>query len=64
MAGTSILVERKLCPADIHLFKINNKITSKTFEKRFRINKKDTNTRQCCRFGVFIVNFEDISHFF
>ena len=30
--------------------------------KLFNVNNKDTKRRQWCRFGVFIVNFEHISH--
>ena len=30
----------------------------------FKVNKKTPKRRNLCRFGVFIVNFEHISHFF
>ena len=43
--------QRKLDPADIYLLRVNNRNT-RTLERQWR------------RFGVFIVNFEHISHLY
>ena len=47
----------ELYPANIYLFKVNNRNT--IMWNIFKVNNKNTNWR---RSGVFIVNFERISH--
>ena len=47
-------------PAGQYMFKVNNKTTRTTCEICSKLTKKTTKRR--CRFGVFVVNFEHISH--
>ena len=51
-------------PANIYLFKFNNKNTRKRCESCLKLTIKTPEWCQWRRFGVFIVNFEDISHLF
>ena len=48
-------------PADVHLFKVNNKSTRTRREIYSKLTIKIPERRHC-RFGVLIVNFEHISH--
>ena len=48
-------------PADVHLFKVNNKSTRTRREICSKLTIKIPERRHC-RFGVLIVNFEHISH--
>ena len=50
-------------PGNIYLLKINRN-TKKMCEICSKLTTKTLERRQWCRFGVFIVNFEYISHLF
>ena len=54
MEVIQILSQQDTYPAKIYLFKIN----------MFKVNNKDTSTTSWRRSGVFILNFEHISHLF
>ena len=49
-------------PANIYLFKVNNKNTRKKLWNMFKVNNKNNRAASWLRSGVFIVNFEHISH--
>ena len=49
-------------PAKIYLFKINNKNTRKRCEIYLKLKIKTPERRQWRRSGVFIVNYEHVSH--
>ena len=49
-------------PAGIYLLKINNRNTRKRYEICSKLTIKTPERRQWRRSGVFIVNFERISH--
>ena len=49
-------------PASIYLRKVNNRNTRKRCEICSKLTIKTPKRRQWRRFGVFIVNFEHISH--
>ena len=51
-------------PAIIYLFKVNNRKTRKWYEICSKLTIKTLERRYWRRSGVFIVNFEYISHFF
>ena len=51
-------------PANIYLLKINNKYTSKKCKICSKSEIKTPVRCQWRRFGIFIVNFQLISHFF
>ena len=53
-------------PANIYLFKVNsrNRNTRKGCQIFLKLTRKTLERRQWRRFGVFIVNFELISHLF
>ena len=51
-------------PANSYLFKVNNKNTRKGCELCLELTIKTPERSQARRFGVFIVNFEYISHLF
>ena len=54
-----------LFPANIYLFKVTNRNTRKRCEMCSKLTVKASMTkRQWLRSGVFIVNFDYISHFF
>ena len=50
--------------ANIYLFKVNNRNTRKRCEIFSKLTIKTLERPQRCRSGVFIVNFENISHLF
>ena len=50
--------------ANIYLFKVNNRNTRKRCEIFSKFTIKTPERRQRLRSGVFIVNFENISHIF
>ena len=50
--------------ANIYLFKVNNRNTRKRCEIFSKFTIKTPERRQWRRSGVFIVNFENISHIF
>ena len=52
------------CPANIYLFKVNNRNTRKGYETCSKFTIKPTEQLQWLRSGVFIVNFEHISQLF
>ena len=52
------------CPANIYLLKINNRSTKKRSEICSKLTIKTSERRQWRRSGIFIVNFEYISHLF
>ena len=49
-------------PANMYLFKVNNKSTRKRCEICPKLRIKTPERRHWRRFGVVIVNFEHISH--
>ena len=51
-------------PVNIYLLKINNRNTRKRCQKCLKLTIKTPERRHWYRFGVFIVNFEHISHLF
>ena len=51
-----------LYPANIYLFKVNNRSTGKRCEIYSKLAIKAPERRHFCRSGVFIVNFELVSH--
>ena len=51
-------------PTKMSLFKVNNSISRKNCEICSTLTIKTPEHRQCCRCGVFIINFEHISTFF
>ena len=51
-------------PAKIYSFKVNNRNTRKRCEMCSKLTIKTPERRQWLRSGVFIVNFEHISHLF
>ena len=51
-------------PANIYLFKVSNRNTRKRCEICSNVAIKTPERRHWCRSGVFIVNFEQISHRF
>ena len=53
-----------LFPTYIYLFKVNNRNTRKKCEIFSKLTIKTPERHQRRRSGVFIVNFENISHFF
>ena len=52
------------CPANIYLFKVNNRSSGKSCELCSKLIIKIPEQRQWRRSSVFIVNFEPISHLF
>ena len=52
------------CPANIYLFKVNNKNTRKRCEICSKLTIKTPERRHWGGSGVFTVNFEHISHLF
>ena len=48
--------------ANIYLFNVNNENTRKMCETSSKLATKTSERRQCRCFGVFNVNFEQISH--
>ena len=44
------------------MFRVNNRNTRLTSEICLKLTIKTPERRQWCRFGVFIINFEHISH--
>ena len=50
-------------PAGNYMFKVNNRNTEARCETCSKLTMKTPEQRQWRRFGVFIVNFEHISHF-
>ena len=50
-------------PANIYLLKVINRNTRKKERNMFKVNNRNTRTTSC-RSGVFVVNFEHISHIF
>ena len=52
------------CPANIYLFKVNNKNLWKRCEICPKLSRKTPELRQWRRSGVFIVNFAQISYLF
>ena len=51
-------------PANVYLFKVNNRNTRKRCEICSKLTIKTTERSHWRRSGVFIVNFEHIAHFF
>ena len=62
--GLATKMRNKNDPANIYLFRVNNRNTSKKCEIRSNLTIKTPERRQWCCTGVFIVNFEYISHLF
>ena len=58
------LVETTAHPTNIYLFKVNDRNTTKRCEICPKLTIKKPERRQQRRSGVFIVNFEHISHLF
>ena len=59
--NTSIIYQFKNSTAKIYLLKVNNRNTRKSYEISSKLTIKTPERR---RSGVFIVNFEHISHLF
>ena len=57
-------VHKSTCPANINLFKINNRNTRKECEISSNWTMKTPERLQWCPFGDFTINFEHISHLF
>ena len=51
-------------PANIYIFKVNNRKTSKRCLICSKLTIKTRDRRQWCRSGIFIITFEHISHLF
>ena len=49
-------------PVGNYMFKVNNRSTRTRCEICSKLTVKIPEQRQWCRFGIFIVNFEHISH--
>ena len=49
-------------PSDIYLLKVNNRNTRPRCEICSKLTIKTRERRHWSRYGVFIINFEDISH--
>ena len=49
-------------PAGIYLLKVNNRNTRKMCEICSKLTIKTPEQRHCRRSGVFIINFEHMSH--
>ena len=63
--GTKLLKAKTWnSPANIHLFKANNRNTINRCEIISKLIIKTPKWRHSQRFGIFIVNFENISHLF
>ena len=60
----SLLTRKVYSPANIYPFKVNNKNTTKKCQICSKLTIKIPDQRQRRRSGVFIVNFEYISHLF
>ena len=62
--GRVYVLYKKSChiPADNYMFKVNNKNTRTKCKICTKSTIKIPERRQCRRSGVFIVNFELISH--
>ena len=58
------LVVRRIYPVGIYLLKVNNRNTRTKCEIFSKLTIKTPKRHQWCRSGVFIVNFEHISHLF
>ena len=56
--------KKKHNPVNIYLFKVNNRNTTKRCEICWKLTMKTPEWHQWRRSGVFIVNFEHISHLF
>ena len=54
---------RDIFPTGIYLFKVNNRNTRTRYEICSKLTVKTPERRQWLRPGVFIVNFEHMSHF-
>ena len=54
----------KALPVSTYLFKVDNRNTGKRSEISLDLTIKTPERRHWCRSGVFIVNFEHISHLF
>ena len=57
-----IRLKKTTTPAGFYLFKVNNRNTRTRCEIRSKLTMKTPERRQWRRSGVFIVNFERISH--
>ena len=55
-------MDRSPYPVGIYLFKVNNRDTRTRYEICSKLTIKTPERRQWRRSGVFIVNFEKISH--
>ena len=58
-----ILLEFKANPAGVYLLKVNNRNTRTSCEICSKLTIKIPKRRQWRRSGIFILNFEHISHF-
>ena len=61
---TSVNFEQILCknPADSYFFNVNNGNTRAMGKICSKLTIKTPEKRQWCRFGVFVINFEQILH--
>ena len=58
----NLFLVKTIYPANIYLFKINNKNTRKTCEICSKLTTKTAEWRHWRRSGVFVINSEHISH--
>ena len=58
----TLCLKKHYFPAGNHMFKVNNRDIRSRCEIRSKLTIKTTERRQWRRSGVFIVNFEHISH--
>ena len=59
-----LIAAKNIFPANIYLFKVNNRNTGKRYEIYLKLTIKTTERRHWRRSGVVIVDFEHIWHFF
>ena len=61
-SGLLISMQDRALPAGIYLLKVNNRNTRTRGEICTKLTIKSLERRQWCRSGIFLVNFEHISH--
>ena len=64
LAAKSFIITFKINPANFYMFKVNIRNSIKRCEICSKLAIKTPKRRQWRRTGVFIVNFEHISHLF
>ena len=64
LSNSSFIVESRLHPSNVYLFKVNNRNTRKRFEKCSKLTIKTPKQHQWCLSGVFGISFEHFHLFF